>query len=169
MSCFFSHHNVWFILEKIPWIGQPNSILQSKEIEEVIIKCYSYDLTQSLVLKKHYEDHGNTAIVYEPFETMSVNDDLIMATFRIERTSNLAGSYHCFTNDTQKSSLYSIEIINTNESLWSAWSEWSHCQDQSTDVGISLVKRSRTRNPNEIEEETRFCRCSDLAEFPRPR
>ena len=142
----------------------PNKILVPEVTNEVTINCYSLNMKTNL----HLEKSNQTAIeAYLPNETIKLHDNLLKSVFKIRNPTENIGKYRCISEE--NTSMYPTEILLTSEPKWSKWTEWSSCFDPKNDVGSVLVNRSRTRNVQDVETEQRYCRCSDLADLPRPR
>ena len=95
--------------------------------------------------------------------------DMKIVTFHIDTGSNIgSGIYYCRNAD-GVDSLNFLELYESNDDIMGQWSPWTSCQLVQKDR-VSRTRSRRSRNQNIKEDvQSRYCRCSDLAQLPRPR
>ena len=91
--------------------------------------------------------------------------DMKIVTFHIDTGNTNQGIYYCRNAD-GVDSLNFLELYESNEDIMGQWSPWTSCLLVQKD----RVSRTRKRNQHLKEDvQSRYCRCSDLAQLPRPR
>lgn len=162
---FFKGANIWIY---------PNEIQVHQDTESVEINCFVHreNAEMNLYLKKD-EDDWDSWDDEDPVPLTSDKiskfvDDMKVTTFTVKNPISKTGKYECQSEDGLLFSHYTVNLKQSQSRppKWSLWSSWSKCSN----VGVDKVSRTR-QSPfaSQIESQERYCRCSDLAEMPRPR
>ena len=149
-----------------PWIGHPIDIAVGPQTDIFEVSCFSSNSLAKLKLADDSYDGYGENVFLEPNEE-SVKGSIVEAKFKFENANSFIGkSFYCSDQHTNKESLNVANVVAYTVQ-YSAWSNWSTCEN----VGVDKVSRQRSTNQptNPIETQTRYCRCSDLAVPPSPR
>ena len=136
------------------WMGIPNQIISTKEFQ---IKCYaSHDETITLEVEFPIPNWNFTDT-----KATRLGNGLFLTTFTLPPTTG-PNVLRCSSSSSQ--SINNVKIFPSLK--WSEWSEWEECLEVRQKVSR---KRNLSNDPSKIQHQSKYCRCYDLTELPRPR
>ena len=139
------------------------------DTESVEIECFSssnYDL-ELQTIHNQILFHESTRISKVEF-----GNGIYVTKFTLEKLPcdsplrRLSCNYYELNGDIIKSRYFVDIFCNKNMKKWSQWSNWTECH-----YIHQRVTRNRTdlRNPKTMQEQVKYCTCSDLVKSTGPR
>ena len=146
---------MWF-LDKM-WRFGPISTLY--DFRSIRVQCFSTRSNLTLV-----NENGSPLNCHREVTDIQ---DMKIVTFHIDISEAQAGQKYYCRNGDGVDSLNFLELTESPaDDIMGEWSSWTSCQVVQKD----RVSRTRsTLNFNREDVQSRYCRCSDLAQLPRPR
>ena len=114
-------------------------------------------------------DRENYIFDHDQFSKKEFGNGIYVTKFTREKLpcDSTLRRYYCNYENKIGKSEYFVDIqCNENTPKWSQWSNWTECH-----TVRQRVTRSRfdLRNSKTLQEQFKYCKCSDLVQFQGPR